>query len=218
MWIIQRCQRREEREKQQHMTDQYNLVRLWDARERERDMYPRPITTATQALLREVGLLKFYEEATSLKGHNGLLQQLIFRWNSHRQALRVGPNQWYAPTEEDIYFITSLSRRGVDFPSFPEVPVGYAIGNQLGYSQRYISTSILSSSIFQVSRGQLRIASFGGEEVRCLSLLISTISHHTSDGKRISCPLLFYVDSLLQAPWLVRWYAIFLVVVMYNFR
>ena len=73
MWVIQRCQSREEREQQEHMVDQYNVVLLWEARERERDMYPHPITTATQALLRELGLLKFYEEATSLKGHNGLL-------------------------------------------------------------------------------------------------------------------------------------------------
>ena len=101
------------------------------------------------------------------------------------------------PTKEDIYFITGLSRRGQDFPQFPDVPVSYAIGNQLVYSQRYISADILSPTDFQVFGGQLRITSFGGEEVRCLSLLVSTITHHTSDMQYISCPILFYVDSLL---------------------
>ena len=78
------------------------------------------------------------------------------------------------------------------------------------YSQRYISANILSPSDFQVSEGQLSIASFVGEEVKCLSPLISTIPHHTSEKQHISCLLLFYVDSLLQAPRLVRSSAIFL--------
>ena len=64
----------------------------------------------------------------------------------------------------------------MDFPSFPEVPIGYAGGSQLVYSQRDITTYILSPSYFQVCRGQLCIAAFGIEEVRCLSLLISTNS------------------------------------------
>ena len=98
----------------------------------------------------------------------------------------------------------------MDFPSFLEVPVGYAAGSHLVYSQRYISTNILSPLDFQVSGGQLCIGAFGSEEVRCLSLLISTISHNTSDGKHSSCLLLYYVDSLVQEPRLVRWSAIFL--------
>jgi hypothetical protein len=49
-----------------------------------------------------------------------------------------------------------------------------------------------------VSGGQLKITSFGAEEVRCLSLLVTTIAHFTSDGKCISFPLLYYVDSLVQ--------------------
>ena len=85
----------------------------------------------------------------------------------------------------------------MDFPSFTEVPVGYAAGSQLVYSQRYISIDILSHSYFQVSGGQLYIAASGNEEVRFLSLLISTISHNTNDGQCISFPLLFYVDSLV---------------------
>jgi hypothetical protein len=32
-------------------------------REREREFYPVPITAVTQVLLRNVGLLKYYEEA-----------------------------------------------------------------------------------------------------------------------------------------------------------
>jgi hypothetical protein len=45
--------------------------------ERERDLYPHPITVVTHVLLRNVGLLKYYEEDTSLKGHFGLLVHMI---------------------------------------------------------------------------------------------------------------------------------------------
>ena len=82
MSITQRLERREEGQAQQQQVEQYNMVRLWEARERERDAYPHPITAATQGLLREVGLLKFYEEATSLKSHNFFLRHLIRRWNA----------------------------------------------------------------------------------------------------------------------------------------
>ena len=173
------------------------MVHLWEARERERDAYPHPIIAATQGLLRQVGILKFYEEATSLKGHGFFLRHLIRRWNAQQQDFRVGINQWYTPTKEDIYFITGLLRRGVDFPSFPEVLVGYAKRIQLVYSKRYISINILYPSDFQVFAGQLCIGAFGSEEVRCLSLLISTISRNTSDEKHISSSLLYYVDSLV---------------------
>ena len=83
---------REEGEQQQQQAEQYDMVRLWEARERERDAYPHPITAATQGLLRQVGLLKFYEEATSLKAHSVFLRHLIHRWNAHQQAFQVGPN------------------------------------------------------------------------------------------------------------------------------
>ena len=56
----------------------------------------------------------------------------------------------YVSTKEDIYFITGLLRRGVDFLSFPEVLVGSEAGIQLVYSQRYISTDILSLEISYV--------------------------------------------------------------------
>ena len=158
---------------------------------------PSPYYSTYQGLLRQVRLLKFYEEATSLKGHGVFFTHLIHRWNSRRLAFWVGPNQWYVPTEEDIYFIIGISRRGVDFPSFPEVPVGYATRSQLVYSQRYISADILSPSYFQVFGGQLHIGAFGSEEVRCLSLMILTISHNSSDGQHISYSLLYYVDSLV---------------------
>ena len=74
------------------------------------------------------------------------------------------------------------------------------IGSQLVYSQRYISVDMQSPSDLQVFGGQLRIGGFGSEEVRCLSLLISTISHNTSDGQHINFSLLYYVDSLVQEP------------------
>ena len=78
----------------------------------------------------------------------------------------------------------------MDFPSLKNVLVGYASGSQLAYSQIYVSTTLLSPSNFEVSGGQSHIGAFGSEEVRCLSLLILTISHNTSDGQRISCSLL----------------------------
>jgi hypothetical protein len=64
--------------------DPYNVVLEWEARERERDLYPLPITSVTRALLRDVGLLKYYEEDTSLKGHSGCLVHLIHQWDVHR--------------------------------------------------------------------------------------------------------------------------------------
>ena len=106
-------------------------------------------------------------------------------------------DQWYHPTEEDVYFITGLSRRGEDFTQFSDISVGVVTESQLMYSQRYIGVEVLSPTDFQVSGGQLKIASFDAEEVRCLSLLVTTIAHFTSDGKHIRFPLLYYVDSLV---------------------
>jgi len=79
-------------------------------------LYPHPIAAVTRVLLRSVGLLKYYEEATSLKGHSELLIHLIRRWDVYQQAFQVGPDQWYHPIEEDIYFIIGISKRGEDFP------------------------------------------------------------------------------------------------------
>jgi hypothetical protein len=61
--------------------------------------------------LRNVGLLKFYEEATSLKGNSSFLYQLICRWDHARQTFRASHDLWYYPIEEDIYFIGGLFRR-----------------------------------------------------------------------------------------------------------
>jgi hypothetical protein len=71
-------------DEQQQRVDQYNMVQEWEARERERDLYPRPRIVATRVLLRNVDLLKYYEEATSLKGNSTFLVQLICRWDAHR--------------------------------------------------------------------------------------------------------------------------------------
>ena len=88
----------------------------------------------------------------------------------------------------------------MDFPSFLEVHVGCVAGSHLVYSQRYIGAHVLSPSKFQVPGGQLRIGAFGRQDMQCLSLILSTILHNTNDRKRISCSLLYYVDSLVQQP------------------
>jgi hypothetical protein len=52
-------------------------IHEWEAREREREFFIHPITPQTHAILRTLGLLKFYEEGTSLRGNSPLLQQFI---------------------------------------------------------------------------------------------------------------------------------------------
>ena len=88
----------------------------------------------------------------------------------------------------------------MDFPSFPNVPAGCVVGSQLVYFQRYIGENLVSPADFRVIGGQLCIGVFGREEVKCLSLIILTILHNNSDGKHISCSLLYYVDCLVQQP------------------
>ena len=110
----------------------------------------------------------------------------------------------YHPTEKDIYFITELSKRGEDWPHFHEFPIGVSTKSQLIYVQRYVSVDIVEPTEFQVGDGQLRIYSFGREEVRCLSLIMTELAYYTFDGKRISCPLMYYVHSLLMRTRLVR--------------
>ena len=70
----------------------------------------------------------------------------------------------------------------MDFPSFPDVPVGCVAGSQLVYSQRYIGAHVLSPSEFQVPGGQLHIGAFSIQDVQFLSLIISTISHNTGNA------------------------------------
>ena len=75
---------REQEQQQQQQAEKYDMIRQWEVRERERDGFPRPITADTQEILKQVGLLKFYEEAiSSLKAHSVLLRHLIGRWNAH---------------------------------------------------------------------------------------------------------------------------------------
>ena len=60
------------------------MIFQWEAREREKYGFPRPITADTQEILKQVGLLKFYEEAISgLKDHSMLLKHLIGSWNAY---------------------------------------------------------------------------------------------------------------------------------------
>jgi hypothetical protein len=84
--------------------------------ERERELFVCPITTQKHVLFMGVGLLKFYEEFTSLKGNSSVLQQLIHHWDHDRYAFKVSPNKWYQPMEKDVYFITKLSRRQKVWP------------------------------------------------------------------------------------------------------
>jgi hypothetical protein len=109
-------------------------------------------------------------------------------------------DMWYHPMEEDVYFIIGLSRRGVYFPHFPALPLGVAGETQLAYVQRYVSPDITSASEFQVKGGQLQIGAFEREDVRCLCYMLSSLSQYSSDGKCISFPMLYYVDSLLWEP------------------
>lgn len=78
------------------------------------------------------------------------------------------------------------------------------------YVQRYVSLDIVEPTYFQVNGGQLRIDAFVKEEVRCLSLIVMALQHSTSNGKHISFPLIYYVDSLLMMTWLIRWSTILL--------
>jgi hypothetical protein len=55
--------------------------------------------------------------------------------------------------------------------------VGVTAKSQLSYSQRYIARNMRSRRDFQVVGGELRIASFDVEDVRCLSSLLSIIAH-----------------------------------------
>jgi hypothetical protein len=135
-------------------------VHEWEARERERELFPHPISQLTHDLLMDIGLLKFYQEGTSLRGNSLLLQQLICRWDHVRQGFRVGPDLWYHPTEEDVYFITGLSRRGEYFPHFPVLPPGVAGETQLAYVQRYVGHMFIplrSSRFVVVSCGYLHL-------------------------------------------------------------
>ena len=98
------------------------MVKQCEDRERERDLYPHPITAQTRQILRNVGLLKFYQEDTSLKGNSVLLGQLIRHWDRRWKKFTFGPDQWVQLTKEDVYLITRLSNSGDYFPQFLYIP------------------------------------------------------------------------------------------------
>jgi hypothetical protein len=75
--------------------------------------------------------------------------------------------------------------------------VGVVDEIHLSYSERYIAHDIPPPGGVQVVGGKLRITTFGAEDVRVLSLLLSTILLFTVDGHHISCMLLYYVDSFI---------------------
>jgi hypothetical protein len=55
----------------------YAFVHEWEARERDREAYPHPISQYTHDLLMDIDLLNFYQEGRSIKGKYIVLQQLI---------------------------------------------------------------------------------------------------------------------------------------------
>ena len=65
------------------------------------------------------------------------------------------------------------------------------------YVQRYVSDEVVDRTHFQVVGGQLHVISFVVKEVRFLSLMVTTMAQYTTDGKHISCHVLYYVDSLV---------------------
>ena len=113
--------------------DQYNMLKQWEPSERERYLYPPPITSQTRHFSRVVCLLKSYGAAIFLKGNFALLCQFIQCWDHKRNLFNVGGVQWFHCIEEDIYFIIGLYRRGEDLPQFLDVPVGFAV-EKLSYS------------------------------------------------------------------------------------
>lgn len=146
MLIMQQiCQQREQQ------VDPYNMVRPSQVREREIYLYPCPITPTTRVLLRNACLVKYYEEGTSLKAYSTLLAHLICRCNVQQQDFHVGPELWYRPTEEDIYFMIFLSKGGEYFAQFDDVLHGVAAESQLSYTQRYVRPHAVRPSYFSGS-------------------------------------------------------------------
>ena len=154
----------------------------WEARERERERFTFPITQHMQDPRRCVKLLEFREEDISLRVSSEFLQQLIHYWDNAQHAFIVSPNFLYQLQEEDIYFTTRLSRRGEDWPQFLEIPIDIVVETQLIYVHIYMNDDIVEHIEFQVTDGQLHINSFGREKVRCLSLIVTTMTQYTFDG------------------------------------
>jgi hypothetical protein len=76
-----------------------------------------------------------------------------------------------------------LSKRGEVWPQFLYLPTGIAGESQLEYVQRYVRSDIISTSRFQVVSGQMHIDSFDAEAVKCLSLVLSKLSHFSCNWK-----------------------------------
>jgi hypothetical protein len=83
--------------------------------------------------LRTLGLLKFYEEGTSLRGNSPLLQQFICHWDHGRKSFGFNLDVWYHPTKEDVYFIMSLSKRGEIWPQISNILPSITGETQLAY-------------------------------------------------------------------------------------
>ena len=76
-------------------------------------------------------------------GNYAFVKQLLHRWDHTNQAFEVGPNSWYWHMEEDIYFITKLSRRGEVFPQLAKLNIIISLETQLIYAQKYVITNIV---------------------------------------------------------------------------
>jgi hypothetical protein len=48
----------------------HTFLHEWEARERERELFPCHISQSTHDILMDVGLLNFYRKGTSLKGNS----------------------------------------------------------------------------------------------------------------------------------------------------
>jgi hypothetical protein len=78
------------------------------------------------ATLKQCGLWKFLY-CPLMRAQPRLLNHLVEYWNPYAEAFML-EGQSLAPTTEDIYFLTSLSRRGelVDLDTFPLRPYNIA--------------------------------------------------------------------------------------------
>jgi hypothetical protein len=57
-------------------------------------------------------------------------------------------DMWYHTMEEDVYFITMFSRRGICFPHIPMLLPDATEETHLAYVQRYYNLDITSTSEF----------------------------------------------------------------------
>jgi hypothetical protein len=61
----------------------------------------------------------------------------------------------------------------------------------MAYVERCVILDIVSSSRFQVVGVHMQMDSFNVVEVRCMFLILTAMSHFTSDGNHISFPLMY---------------------------